>query len=286
MPVQWWYAQGGERKGPVDLEVLADRVALAEVMPHDLVWHEGLGTWQAVRDTKELLPHLPEVPPQIRKTAEPIEIKVANTPPGQPPQNDLPNRSEQGRELATSTLTDAPLGRRALARIIDLLQAAFSVAVLFIALSALARLAFDYRMKPEVLEWGPLVLPVIIAFLMVSLEIAWARDNNGASYGKLCAGIRMVSSSGEALSEEELSMRQIKMFFVGLGAGIPWVSLFAMAVTMMRLLLDKPALYEVDGSRVVVDGPINLGRLVGDILNLIIGAVLIALALWVLRKIF
>lgn len=52
----WYYAKAGSdaRQGPVEDAQLRQLIAAGEVGADDLVWREGLATWQAVKEVAEL----------------------------------------------------------------------------------------------------------------------------------------------------------------------------------------------------------------------------------------
>ena len=66
--MQYYYADGDEQKGPVDL----DRLRAAGITPQTLVWREGLGEWQPAGKVAEL----------ASLFAAPAAMPVAIQPPG------------------------------------------------------------------------------------------------------------------------------------------------------------------------------------------------------------
>jgi hypothetical protein len=62
--MEWYYANDGQRQGPVSDEGFADRVAAGEVTATTLVWRAGMADW---RPWGEIAPTttLPEVPPAM-----------------------------------------------------------------------------------------------------------------------------------------------------------------------------------------------------------------------------
>ena len=42
----WFYAEGGQQKGPVDDSVLDDLVRSGVIRPETLIWREGQANWQ------------------------------------------------------------------------------------------------------------------------------------------------------------------------------------------------------------------------------------------------
>lgn len=60
----WFYAQGGERKGPVPTDKLRDLLATQTIDGETPVWRKGLADWQPLRTT-EIGTQLKDVPPPI-----------------------------------------------------------------------------------------------------------------------------------------------------------------------------------------------------------------------------
>ncbi|MDG2123900.1 MAG: RDD family protein [Verrucomicrobiales bacterium] len=50
--MNWYYARGKEKKGPVDDDGLAGLVKTGEVKPDTLVWHEGMEAWKAFSEVE------------------------------------------------------------------------------------------------------------------------------------------------------------------------------------------------------------------------------------------
>ena len=70
MVVEWYYAQDGRQFGPVPDEEIRHIIALRELRPDDLVWHDGLDEWTPAAHVPGLLP--PELLPDTQ-VVEPDE---------------------------------------------------------------------------------------------------------------------------------------------------------------------------------------------------------------------
>ena len=53
-PVEWYYAHGDQRAGPVLPAELKQLAAASELLPDDLVWREGMDQWVAARNVRGL----------------------------------------------------------------------------------------------------------------------------------------------------------------------------------------------------------------------------------------
>jgi GYF domain 2/Domain of unknown function (DUF4190) len=69
----WFYAQGGQRIGPVEWETLQDLAASGRLQRSDLVWSEGMSAWQPASWIPDLFPPLPEGAPPPPLPAAPVD---------------------------------------------------------------------------------------------------------------------------------------------------------------------------------------------------------------------
>jgi len=49
MPMPWYYAEGKERRGPIDDTQFQQLAATGKIAPDALVWKEGMANWQPLR---------------------------------------------------------------------------------------------------------------------------------------------------------------------------------------------------------------------------------------------
>jgi len=61
----WFYAQGGQRIGPVQAEKLRELLAAQTIDAETPIWRKGLTDWQPLRDT-EVGAHFKDTPPPVR----------------------------------------------------------------------------------------------------------------------------------------------------------------------------------------------------------------------------
>ncbi len=94
-PIEWYYAQGNQQRGPVtaaELKLLADR---GELSPDDLVWRAGMEDWIAARKVKGLF----DSPP--RSVAAPVPAPPPEPVPASRPQT-VPSTSSADAIPATT----------------------------------------------------------------------------------------------------------------------------------------------------------------------------------------
>src|SRR5688500_14670870 len=56
---RWFYAQGDQRLGPVELDALVELIVTGQLPAATLVWRHGLGEWMAAGKVPEIAGHLP-----------------------------------------------------------------------------------------------------------------------------------------------------------------------------------------------------------------------------------
>lgn len=60
--MSWYYARQGAQVGPVSTEDLRAKIKQGEVVPSDLAWQEGMGSWKPVGEIPELAPVVQDGP--------------------------------------------------------------------------------------------------------------------------------------------------------------------------------------------------------------------------------
>jgi hypothetical protein len=56
MAKDWYYAKDGQQRGPFPETHVRQLAATGQILPHDLVWHEGLTEWVAAQSVPGLVP--------------------------------------------------------------------------------------------------------------------------------------------------------------------------------------------------------------------------------------
>src|SRR5262249_14479484 len=77
----WFYTRDRKPHGPVTFEQLKERARNGELLPHELVWQEGMANWVEARSVDGLYPTPPPVPPlPAPPPAEPETQKCDDVP--------------------------------------------------------------------------------------------------------------------------------------------------------------------------------------------------------------
>jgi hypothetical protein len=61
---QWFYTQGGQRRGPVTADELRELLTTLTIDGETPVWRKGMSDWQPLRNT-EIAAHLEDTPPAV-----------------------------------------------------------------------------------------------------------------------------------------------------------------------------------------------------------------------------
>jgi len=65
MATQWFYAEGGEQRGPVGFEELKARADQGLLRPDDFVWGEGMPQWKLATQVEGIFESPPTAPPPL-----------------------------------------------------------------------------------------------------------------------------------------------------------------------------------------------------------------------------
>jgi hypothetical protein len=82
MADQWYYAQQGQRQGPVSAQQLKQLASSGQLKPTDQVWKQGMAEWQPASKVQGLF-----LLPPVRATAVPAPLASEVLPPPVPTAN-------------------------------------------------------------------------------------------------------------------------------------------------------------------------------------------------------
>ena len=71
MSQEWYYAKGDQKQGPITSGQLRSLAGSGELKPTDLVWTEGMKTWQMASSVKGLFPAPPPISPSVTEVKPP-----------------------------------------------------------------------------------------------------------------------------------------------------------------------------------------------------------------------
>ena len=230
MQQDWWYADGENRRGPVDMDTLRQLLLERKVSEATLVWKEGREIWTPLGEVAELKSVAQAVPPELPKSAAQVDVA--------------------GLPLAGA-------GRRFWARIIDLWLIALPTS--FAASFALSSVSLPFALwmqRPgSEYAFGWLVLPLVLLIEAGIFAVF------GSTPGKALLGVSVISMDSRRLTGAEYLRRQLGVYWYGLGTGFPLVPLFTMARQYSHLKAGRSAGYD-DGRFRVTARKLNVLRVV------------------------
>lgn len=225
---RWFYAHGGERIGPVSESELL-RLLARETIPADtLVWAPGLDAWSPADQVLDFVIGLPEAP-------------VAPPPPPVP-------------SVAAGPLHDpeaAPQIRpwvRYWARMLDL---SLYAALVDWLVSPFGR-PFDPENPDYLFTTATLLLVVLLEVLVVRVA--------GTTPGKALLRVRLRRADGGRLSMADSLQRALRLFVVGEGMFLLFVSVACMAFSYQRLVNRGTTWWDQAGRLAVQHGHVGPAR--------------------------
>ncbi|MFT3785551.1 MAG: GYF domain-containing protein [Tepidisphaeraceae bacterium] len=99
MSAEWYYGQGGQRGGPVELSALQDMARTGRLCADDLVWRAGMANWQAASTVPEVASAFAPQPQvaQPVSPAQPVnQPQYGGYPQQQYPQQQYPQQGPYG----------------------------------------------------------------------------------------------------------------------------------------------------------------------------------------------
>jgi len=208
--MDWYYADQGQQKGPVQEEALDDLVRAGVVREETMVWHRGMTNWQ---------PHaaVRAVQPSRIATADAAETRYCGEC-GRPfPASELVaigpvsvcasckpvylQRMREGGATAVGTLRYAGFWIRVAARLID--------AILLNVVLLVIRIPFGIAMFSPTLTSNPAAqmaaVGAFVGVMLLSVVLAASYEIvlvgiKGATIGKMMLGLKVVRANGSKVS--------------------------------------------------------------------------------------
>lgn len=270
----WYYMYEGHMVGPCSSELLQASVASGLLGADVQVWAPGLREWTTVGELIEL----PQAVMSSRSAAG-ADLPAASLAGPAAAVVDEPVFGEEPPEVEADPFTGAaleqradahqPLGelildeleappvagephpwRRWFARIIDMTIIAFLLGVV-IGIAAPDSAVVDSSLTTSIL--------VLLVWMVAEPFVLTHFENTP---GKALLNIRLRTAEGRSLRLAQAFQRSARVWFFGLGAGLPIVSLVTMAIAYNKLNREGITSWDRDGNLSVTHGPIGVGRMV------------------------
>lgn len=221
--IAWWYAEQGQSMGPFDVNALAQLFQTGQISPETLVWREGLQGWSPIATVVELRGVvMPCLPADKTKT-----VAAGNAP-----------------HTGSRTLP-AHFVVRYLARQFD---CALEFHLLTLGTLVLLSRGFHIHFASFVSK-DMLHLLLILAILIAIQPFTLVLDAGlfrifGNTPGKAMLGVRVTDAQGIKPGFPAYLLRNIKVWIIGRGLGIPVLSWILELVQAFIVGGGKPASYD------------------------------------------
>jgi hypothetical protein len=87
MAKDWYYAKDGQQRGPFPETHVRQLAASGQILPHDLVWHDGLAEWVAAQSVVGLMPEAGEGTSAAPPGAASVQADAPRAPAGARPRS-------------------------------------------------------------------------------------------------------------------------------------------------------------------------------------------------------
>jgi uncharacterized RDD family membrane protein YckC len=238
----WYYALNGERVGPRSLDEVRSLVSTGVLHEDALVWTTGMRDWARVADVSVLSP--------------------VWAPPPLPTREDAPARPAEPEPAPRTAADTAPRPWHRLgARLVDmfLFLMGLSLLIALLAPEVVQRVSADPTRANPLLNLGGFLALIPIEGIVMHLF--------GNTPGKALFGIRVSTPDGGRLSFGQSIGRAARVMLLGLGAGLPFVSLIAPIFSFFRLrsrgitVWDEQMDLRVEHSSITTGSTVALGAL-------------------------
>ena len=238
---QWYYAKMGQQHGPVTKAELIKLFENGELTPEILVWTDGMQQWLPAEKVDGLIPQSPEpLPP-------------SNTPATSPVKNTQPRVHEPECSQVRPWV-------RYWARTFDLFV--FSMLSGIILGPVAPHLATNAN-----------ILGIVLLFNYIFFEAAMLATR-GTTPGKALLKVGIRKMDGTPISYADALKRSFKVWFIGLGLGIPFVSMLTQIIAYNRLITNGITTWDAEDGFLISHKTIGGGRIL--LLIAVMGSVLLA----------
>ena len=242
----WYYALNGERVGPRSLDEVRSMVATGVLDGDALVWTAGMRDWARVAD-------FPMLSPDWAPYAPPVHA------------HDEPSHHAPARPDAREASATPHPWRRLSARMVDTLFYALIV-TLVLGLVAPHLIPTDPQKVNPLFNLAAAALAVPMEALLLAAF--------GTTPGKALLRIHLTASDGERLSPGQSFSRAVQVWILGMGLGIPLLSVVTQIAALVRLATRGTAVWDDRLGLQVEYEELSTGRIVG-----VVGLLLVILAM-------
>ncbi|MBA1245814.1 RDD family protein [Pseudomonas japonica] len=209
---EWWFSSNGKKVGPKSLAEINNLYRQRKIGPDTLVWKQGMEAWAPLSHQEQF--------ESLRQSEPP---PAPNPPPLQ--------------------LFDYPLTKawpRFFARLLDTWLETLILS--FVAGIILGAMSTGFNRWISIPGSDALLAIILFPGAMVFDAVIYAVCGN--TLGKALLGIRVVSHTQEKLTFSQYLTRGFRLWFSGMGLGIPLVNLLTWAMQYRKVRAGQPATYD------------------------------------------
>jgi hypothetical protein len=274
----WYYMYEGQMVGPCSTELLQASVNSGLLGADVQIWAPGFKEWTTVGQVMDVPdaatpppfsaagaatapaaaafggdPMAPAIEEPVFGEEVPSEEPSPFTSPGPEPQADPypPFGESDVGNLDASLLAGEPHPwRRWFARIVDMTITAFLLGIV-VGIAAPESTIFNSSLGTSIL--------VLLVWMVAEPFVLTHFENTP---GKALLNIRLKTVEGRSLRLDQAFQRSARVWFFGLGAGLPIVSLVTLVTAYNKLTKEGITSWDRVGNFSVTHGPIGVGRMV------------------------
>ncbi len=279
----WYYMYEGHMVGPCTTELLQASVSSGLLAGNTQIWAPGMKEWTTVGQVMEVPdaamppPFSAEAGTGVAAAMAPAAAAVAGDPmaptaeepvfgeepPAEEPAlaasagpeplpNPYPPFGDPGPDNFDASLVagEPHPWLRWFARIVDMTITAFILGIV-VGILAPNSTIFNSSLGTSVL--------VLLVWMVVEPFVLTHFENTP---GKALLNIRLKTTDGRSLKLDQAFQRSARVWFFGMGAGLPIVSLFTLVTSYNKLKKEGITSWDKVGDFSVTHGPIGMGRMV------------------------
>ena len=272
-PQTWYYMSDGRMVGPCEIEELQMSLAVGTLPSDTMVWAPGMKEWKsagAVVDISEIAPLACaeiEVSYGIEEELEEpaTSAGAASVVAALADENPIALHAHKQEHALAAAQADggarkliAALGdtkphpfQRWLARMVDITIAGFVIGIV-VGLIA-----------PRSMILNSQVMSMFLALLFWAAAEPFVMTHFESTPGKALLNIHLRTAEGRSLTREQMFERSFRVWFFGLAAGFPLISVFTMAVARHKLTREGTTSWDRHGGFVVAHGEVDARRVAG-----------------------
>lgn len=266
---EWFFLRGRHENGPFTIDQLASYYSSGTITEETYLWRPGCRDWFPLAAFEEFAALLPQ--PADDPTSQHHDL-------AQPVTERSPSASRESPALANARqwADESPHPwRRYFARYLDLalwtmiMMILIGVGLTFLDPRVLTQL-IDLLTQP-----GIIVAEFFLAFILAMIPNAILIGLTGGNLGKWLFGVRVLDDTDRPMGLARAFKREARVFFYGLGLGMPVISLITMFIAYQKLKEDGGTSWDQAAGLKVVQRRTGAVQFIGSAVGIILLIVLV-----------